>query len=78
MRDEQATKFITLYTTVVNGAPTIQEPEHIAQIRFFPLDEIRELLERSPEAFTEAFRHVFRFYEETAELVGSAAFERSI
>lgn len=76
MRDGQATKFVTLYTTLVDELPTIREPAHIAEISFFPLDEIRDLLERSPLSFTETFRHVFRFYEATAEMAGADSLYR--
>jgi isopentenyl-diphosphate delta-isomerase len=66
MIDRGCRKFIMLFqTTVSAGEPRIAEKEHIEEIRFWQLREIEEWLARDPEAFTETFRHVFRFFEKT-------------
>lgn len=67
MQDRSSTKFITLYTTVATN-PQILEPDHIETLRFWPLAEISDRLEKEPEQFTETFRYVFRFFRATSRL----------
>ncbi len=64
MIDRECRKFIMLFQTTVSASePRIAEKEHIEEIQFWQLTEIEEWLARDPEAFTETFRHIFRFYE---------------
>lgn len=66
MIDRGCRKFIMLFQTLVAASePRIAEKEHIEKIRFWQLREIEERLAQDPEAFTETFRHVFRFFEKT-------------
>jgi isopentenyl-diphosphate delta-isomerase len=67
MNDQGSRKFITLYVTTASS-PAIGEPGHIQRLAFRPTDEIAAELEATPEAFTETFRHVFRFYLATSSL----------
>lgn len=63
MEDEGSTKFVGLFTTTADD-PEIREPDHIADIRYLPLDEIDSLVRVSPDALTGTFRHVYRYYSD--------------
>jgi isopentenyl-diphosphate Delta-isomerase len=64
MIDRGCRKFIMLYRTTVSASePRVAEKGHIEEIRFWELGEIEERLAQNPEAFTETFRHVFRFFQ---------------
>jgi hypothetical protein len=71
MRDQGARKFITLYLTTASSF-TVGEPDHIESLRFEPIPEIQNRMDRSPEDFTETFRFLFRFYLSTLDLITTA------
>lgn len=67
MEDDGSTKFIGVYTAEVDrDAPSIREPEHIADIAFLPIDRLHSQLSQEPDRFTPTFRHVLHFWETRA------------
>ncbi|HEX4964885.1 MAG TPA: NUDIX domain-containing protein [Thermoanaerobaculia bacterium] len=71
MLDQGAKKFITLYLASSTSV-AVGEPDHIESLRFQPVQEIQDWLQRSPEDFTETFRFLFRFYLSTLNLITEA------
>ena len=67
MNDQEAIKFITVYTTQA-AHPSIRESEHIEALEFWPWQKVSRSLARTPDIFTKTFRHVFRFNSATRDL----------
>jgi isopentenyl-diphosphate delta-isomerase len=61
MRDEQSSKFVGVFTTTADRAMNML-PDHIAELRWFTIDELRDGLAATPDAFTETFRNVFAYW----------------
>jgi isopentenyl-diphosphate delta-isomerase len=63
MRDQGTTKFVGVYVTVADH-PKVAEPEHIAAIRFQPVDEVVQGISSHPDQYTETLRHVLNYWLE--------------
>lgn len=63
MTDEGVTKFVGIFTTEADH-PRNALPDHIAQLAFRSVDEVRAKLVSSPDEFTASFREVFHLVEE--------------
>lgn len=59
-RGDYESEYVFPFRTVYDGEGLTPDPVEIAEGRFFTLEEIRQRLEREPEAFTPAFRLAFR------------------
>jgi isopentenyl-diphosphate Delta-isomerase len=59
MRDAGSLKFVELFLAHSDTA-AIREPDHIAELRYWPPDRISSTLRRTPEDFTPTFAHLFR------------------
>lgn len=72
MTDEQSLKFVALFTALSDKAE-IGDRTHIAELRFWSIDEIARQAGRRPADFTPTFLALFRFYQTTLEGLGRAA-----
>ncbi len=70
MPDRGSTKFMRLYVGLVHARPAVLEPEHIESVEFWDPEEVIALLRRSPESFTETFRHLFPLWAGSGPPVG--------
>lgn len=61
LREGRGTKFVELYTTY-DGAAQIGEPDHISDLRFWPMGQLPAAISTQPEHFTPTLRHLVRFY----------------
>lgn len=51
-----------LYTGRIEAVPQIREPDHIARLEFFSLDEVDRESSRNQDRFTESFLHLWEFF----------------
>lgn len=58
MRDDQSWKFVALYRAI-DGRAHIQEPDHIAELKPWPLADLARTVQRSPDLFTPTFLHLY-------------------
>jgi isopentenyl-diphosphate delta-isomerase len=63
MEDEESLKFVELYT-LLDGPAQIREPDHIAELRYWRHNQLREAIAARPERFTPTFLHVYRYFEQ--------------
>lgn len=61
--DGGVTKFLSLFVTVLDGAPLVPDPCEIAAVEFVPLDEVRRMLRSHEREFTPTFVSAFRLLE---------------
>jgi len=61
MRDQASLKFVELFLGRSDTA-RIAEPGHIAELAWWPLDQIGEEVRERPGAFTPTFRALFAMY----------------
>jgi hypothetical protein len=57
MKDDGATKFIYVYATRSDDAEPI-DPTHVADLEFWNLNDVSEMLEKRRDAFTETLPYV--------------------
>jgi len=61
VRDVDSLKFVTLFLAHAEGAE-IREPQHIAELRYWSLQEIDAALDRDAQGFTPTFAQLFRAF----------------
>jgi isopentenyl-diphosphate delta-isomerase len=61
MRDTNSLKFVSLFL-VHSDAAEIREPDHISQLQYWPLEEVKARLDESPESFTPTFIELFEAF----------------
>jgi isopentenyl-diphosphate Delta-isomerase len=62
MNDSGTCKFISIFRMFADG-PFKYDHGHIEHLQFFPLDEIKDILDNSKHSFTPTFLHVLSFCE---------------
>ncbi len=62
IRDFDSLKFVALFFAQSERAE-IREPEHISELRFLPIEEIREQIEAYPAQFTPTFLKLFEAFD---------------
>lgn len=62
MEDERSLKFVELYT-LDDGPAWIREPDHIAELRYWALDDVDRIVAQAPECFTPTFLHIYRYLQ---------------
>jgi isopentenyl-diphosphate delta-isomerase len=60
MADQRSVKFIGVFTGL-DGPAQIHEPDHIAALRYWALDELDAVLRAAPDQFTPTFIEVYSF-----------------
>ncbi len=61
IRDSGSLKFVALFLAR-SDHPEIRDPEHISELRFLPIREIRERIETNPAEFTPTFLKLFEAF----------------
>lgn len=66
MADAEVTKFIGVFTTVADS-PQVNEPDHIADVQFWALDDLDRTMRTSENQFTDSLRHVLSHWRRHRE-----------
>ncbi|HET7444155.1 MAG TPA: NUDIX domain-containing protein [Solirubrobacterales bacterium] len=61
MRDEQSLKFVSLFLAHSDDVAN-REPDHIAELAFWPLSQLQRAVEVQPEMFTPTFVRLFQAF----------------
>ncbi len=62
MEDEGSHKHIYAYRAQAEHA-TLRDDRHIKRLQFWPTDEVRRVMDETPEVFTSTFEVVFRAFD---------------
>lgn len=63
MRDLDSRKFVELFLAR-SGNAAVKEPDHVAQVRYWPVAEVRTRLAERPADFTPTFARLFRAFND--------------
>lgn len=66
MRDVDSLKFVALFRFTSDYAE-ISEPDHIQELRFWPIHTLQQEVRVAPDAFTPTFLQLFSFYMHEGE-----------
>jgi isopentenyl-diphosphate delta-isomerase len=61
MRDVNSLKFVSLFVGY-DGEVAILEPEHIAELAYWPIDKVNQAIDVEPERFTPTFRRLYEAF----------------
>jgi isopentenyl-diphosphate delta-isomerase len=62
MRDVESLKFVRVFLAHSDNAE-IREPNHISELRYWPLEKVRADLKRVPDEFTPTFVRLFQAFD---------------